>query len=496
MWVKGWITAPAAISASRITQFAPMRTPSPRLTRPSKTQLTSISTSLPHSSWPRTSSRAGSARRTPASISASAPARWKRRSRSASCTGLLTPSTSVSLSGWRGHHRHALGHGHGDDVGQVVLALRVVVLQRGDPALQRRGGRGHHAGVDLADARAAPALASLCSTMPRTLAGSVAQDAAVAGGVGQFDGQQRQLLAAAGAGQRGGGVGADQRHVAVEDQRGRRAVVQRRHGLLDGMAGAELRHLAHEDQALGLRRWLPPPRPPWPVMTTVRPACSGTQVFRTCCNRLVPPRRCSTFGRADFMRVPLPAAMITMFRAMRSSTTKAAIIGLWLLALAAAGRLQRGTNWLQPGTDAGLVVARRLHGFRCRAGAEGEGRAEPVVRLAPHDPAARLCRPAGRGPGAGAAAGHAAAGVPLGRRPARAPGRGLCAWRADGGRAAAGAEAGAAGASGAPLSQVEPGLRRGLPAAGQRRAAARPRSSARSTGRRCCTAASTNASAS
>jgi hypothetical protein len=31
--------------------------------------------------------------------------------------------------GLGGHHRHAFGHGHGDDIGQVVLALRVVVLQ-------------------------------------------------------------------------------------------------------------------------------------------------------------------------------------------------------------------------------------------------------------------------------------------------------------------------------------------------------------------------------
>ena len=78
-------------------QFAPMRTPSAKSTSPSKTQLTSISTSLPQRNVPRTSSRAGSARRTPASINASACKRWKRRSRSASCTGLFTPSTSVSL---------------------------------------------------------------------------------------------------------------------------------------------------------------------------------------------------------------------------------------------------------------------------------------------------------------------------------------------------------------------------------------------------------------
>ena len=76
MWLKAWISAPAPMRTSRITQFAPMRTPSPSSTRPSNTQLTSISTSLPQASAPRTSKRAGSASVTPASISASACARW------------------------------------------------------------------------------------------------------------------------------------------------------------------------------------------------------------------------------------------------------------------------------------------------------------------------------------------------------------------------------------------------------------------------------------
>ena len=40
----------------------------------------------------------------------------------------------------RGHHRHAFGHRHRDDVGQVVLALCVVVLQRHHPARERAVG--------------------------------------------------------------------------------------------------------------------------------------------------------------------------------------------------------------------------------------------------------------------------------------------------------------------------------------------------------------------
>ena len=100
MWVKGWICAPAPISASRITQCG---ADAHAVAQADAAFEDAVDVDLDLAAAqqrPRTSSRAGSARRTPASISASAPARWKRRSRSASCTGLLTPSTSVSLSGW------------------------------------------------------------------------------------------------------------------------------------------------------------------------------------------------------------------------------------------------------------------------------------------------------------------------------------------------------------------------------------------------------------
>jgi hypothetical protein len=50
-----------------------------------------------------------------------------------------------------GNDRQALGHGQGDDVGQVVLALGIAVAQGRQPARQRVGGRDEDAGVDLAD---------------------------------------------------------------------------------------------------------------------------------------------------------------------------------------------------------------------------------------------------------------------------------------------------------------------------------------------------------
>lgn len=50
---------------------------------------------------------------------------------------------------------------------------------------------------------------------------------------------------------------------------------------------------------------------PWPVtITTCRaPMCAAVPV--TCDNSARPAKRCNTLGSLLFMRVPLPAAMIT-----------------------------------------------------------------------------------------------------------------------------------------------------------------------------------------
>src|ERR1700704_4845539 len=69
----------------------------------------------------------------------------------------------------------------------------------------------------------------------------------------------------------------------------------------------------------------------------MRCAARPDTACRTCCNRLRPASRCNTFGTADFMRVPLPAAMMTMFRAMPMSCSRAWIIGVLLAALALLG---------------------------------------------------------------------------------------------------------------------------------------------------------------
>ena len=74
---------------------------------------------------------------------------------------------------------------------------------------------------------------------------ALAHDAPVSRGVGHVHSQQRELAASAVGDQPLQGVGLNQRHVAVQNQRD--AVIwQRGHGLLHRMPGAELRLLACE----------------------------------------------------------------------------------------------------------------------------------------------------------------------------------------------------------------------------------------------------------
>ena len=50
-------------------------------------------------------------------------------------------------------HGITFGHRQRHGIGEVVLALRIVVAQLRDPAAQTRGGGRDQAGVDLADLR-------------------------------------------------------------------------------------------------------------------------------------------------------------------------------------------------------------------------------------------------------------------------------------------------------------------------------------------------------
>jgi hypothetical protein len=118
--------------------------------------------------------------------------------------------------GLRGAHRQAFGHRQRDDVGQVVLALGIVVLQFAQPVGQTGRRNGHDAGIDLTDGLLLGRRILFLDDADH-VAGGVTDDAAVAGRVGKIDRQHRQPVLASlqQALQRGHG---GQRHVAVKDQ--------------------------------------------------------------------------------------------------------------------------------------------------------------------------------------------------------------------------------------------------------------------------------------
>ena len=145
-----------------------------------------------------------------------------------------------------GHHGHTVGHGHGDDVGEVVLALGVVVGEPREPGREQARRDGHDAAVHLGDGALRIGGVFVLNDALHGAVG-IAHDAAVAGGVGQRDGEQRQPLATTGGHQCAQGVGLGQGHIAREDDR---CAIGREmgHGLLHGVAGAQLRFLAHKLQ--------------------------------------------------------------------------------------------------------------------------------------------------------------------------------------------------------------------------------------------------------
>ena len=223
----------------------------------------------------------------------------------------------------RGDHRNAVGDRRLDDVGQVVLALGVVAASGREPALQVAGRRGHHAGVDLADraigrAWRPCARRSVDARRPRARRGRIAaHDSTVAARVGQLDAS----AARAAWRRRRPPARAQSRSRSAARRRSGSASCRRRRAaarLLHRMAGAELRVLARERRAVAPRTEASTLSASYPVMTTMRRALSPDADSRTCCNRLSPASRCSTFGDFDRMRVPLPAAMTTMSSATSS----------------------------------------------------------------------------------------------------------------------------------------------------------------------------------
>ena len=151
--------------------------------------------------------------------------------------------------GLRRRHRHAFVDRQPHDVGEVVLALRVVVVQGRQPAQQRRGRRDHETRVDLGqgalligsipfldDALDAPFLVAHDAAIAARFFEVFRQDAKA--GTGQPD-QARQ------------GRRADQRNVAVEHQR-RRIRIEESQCLQDGVSGTQLRLLPDPDEVIGI----------------------------------------------------------------------------------------------------------------------------------------------------------------------------------------------------------------------------------------------------
>ena len=133
---------------------------------------------------------------------------------------------------------------HGKNIGEVVLALRVVAIQPRDPAAQRGRVGGENTGVDQRDGalfRGGVLLFDDFGDLP----GRIAKHAAVA--VRVIEARSEQAQRAAGLHQRPQRVGTDQRHVAIKNQH-LRAVGDGRQRLLDGVARAQPFGLQHPAQ--------------------------------------------------------------------------------------------------------------------------------------------------------------------------------------------------------------------------------------------------------
>ena len=137
--------------------------------------------------------------------------------------------------------------GNLDTVGQVVLALAVVVAQPTEPAGQAIGIGGQDPAVDFGDARLGLIRVTLFADAHDT-ALNVTQNAPVAVGIRGLETEYRQGRFEPGEfGQR---CAAHQRHVARQHDHARRGG-NSGHGLLHGMAGAQALVLGHRNHLSG-----------------------------------------------------------------------------------------------------------------------------------------------------------------------------------------------------------------------------------------------------
>src|SRR5882762_3075411 len=140
-------------------------------------------------------------------------------------------------------HRYALLRCERDDIGEVILLLRVIVLQLREPGLELLRRCHDDAGVDLAEG-ALPCVGVFFLDYSHHLF-SISQDAPVSSGIVERRGQKAQprpcrldkMLQ---------GLGANQRDIAIEHE-GRPALVEMRGGLHHRVTGAKLRFLDDPD---------------------------------------------------------------------------------------------------------------------------------------------------------------------------------------------------------------------------------------------------------
>ena len=141
-------------------------------------------------------------------------------------------------------HRHTVGHGHLDDVGEVVLALRIFVVQPAQPVAQQARGQGHDAAVNFGDGALGLAGVLVLNNRQHSPPGRSAHNAAVAAGLRQGQREQGQLPAVAKGQQRLQSGGLGQGHVAGQNERDA-VILKLGQGLLHRMAGAQLRLLPY-----------------------------------------------------------------------------------------------------------------------------------------------------------------------------------------------------------------------------------------------------------
>ena len=106
---------------------------------------------------------------------------------------------------------------HRDHVGQVILPLRVLVLETRHPSFQMRGRHGHHAGIDLADRALLRARVPVFDDPLHTIR-RIPDDASVARGIGKLDRQQRQAPAVGCLDEAVEGLRGDERDIAIKDE--------------------------------------------------------------------------------------------------------------------------------------------------------------------------------------------------------------------------------------------------------------------------------------